>query len=74
MPVTPRWYRLSVDVDQGGQPVGASWEHHVGDERVRLVVLSADELGPFDSPAEVLARVVADVAAQAGLQPPLFPS
>lgn len=48
-----RWFRLCVDVDDLGHPIGSSLEVHAGDDVLRVTALEAP--GPFDTPADVLA-------------------
>jgi len=58
MGVSPeRWFRLCVDVDEQGHPIGASLEVHQGEACVAITV--EPQPGPFDTPHEVLDSVLA---------------
>ena len=68
------WYRLCVDLDHLGQPVGASVEVHDEDRKtlVEMLVLP-DLVGPFDDPLLVFGRVVDEVCSRYGFTVQLFP-
>lgn len=64
---TPRpYHRISIDLDWTGGPVGASVETWVDGERTEIVVDFTP--GPFDTPADVLIRLVTIVDRQHGRQ------
>lgn len=50
------WTRLCVDLDGAGNPCGASWELHDADGGVTSFGTAL--FGPFDTPAEVLQRLL----------------
>lgn len=64
------WYRLCVDVDHQGHPIGASYERHLADDIERVGVMV--DPGPFDTIAEVLEDVIAAVVSREGQQLALF--
>jgi hypothetical protein len=53
------WYRLCVDVDDQGHPVGTSAEKHVG-ERIESLT-TGPVPGPFDDPAYALHQLFVEV-------------
>lgn len=64
---TPRhWYRLSIDLDPAGNPVGASYESHVEETTTGIHVLPMPE--PFDSPYDALTQVLQAVHERHGIQ------
>lgn len=59
------WFRLSIDVDASGNPVGASYEVHLAETTTAVHVL--ENPGPFDTCAETLERLLADVTERYGI-------
>lgn len=66
----PRWFRLCVDVDESGHPIGSSFEVHEGHAMLQVTVEPPP--GPFDTLHEVVERVEAQVVRWRRLT--LFPS
>lgn len=44
------WTRLCVDIDPAGNPMGTSWEKHVGETTLEFG--TGPDPGPFDEPIE----------------------
>lgn len=59
-PVHPNgvWTRVGIDLDQGGNPVQATWDRYVGWSRIGFGTCDI-EFGPFDPAPEVFAKAVA---------------
>jgi hypothetical protein len=64
------WYRLCIDVNAEGDPVGISYEVKVAEHRVACHVL------PIPLPSrdvhQVLEDLIADLKGRYGVHPPLF--
>lgn len=60
------WFRVCVDLDAQGNPVGTSYEHHVDQETVSFG--TGPLPGPFDSPAEAFDAVLLAVIQERGVQ------
>lgn len=58
------WTRLCVDLDRQGHPVGASLERHHDDETTYVTCATP---GPFQTPEEAFASLLAIVPVQAVL-------
>lgn len=54
-----RWYRLCVDVDQAGNPIGISAELHLDDEPI--AELRVGQPGPFTDRAEAVEELWSQV-------------
>lgn len=64
------WFRVSVDFDTAGNPVGRSYEAH--DDNGELVALCHSGTAPFDDAFECFGATLAEVRNQFGLQVTLF--
>lgn len=60
------WYRICVDIDSTGGPIGASYELHSNDLVRGVHVLPSP--GPFDTVEEAFKLAVADAADRYGFQ------
>jgi hypothetical protein len=64
-----RFYRLCIDIDPFGQPLGASYEvHQDSDVSTYATVL----VGPFDSRVDALQEIERCLADRFGVQLSLF--
>lgn len=59
------WYRIGIDVDAGGNPIGASYEVHLDDVTTKIHVLTPP--APFDTVEETFDRCWADLVGRYGL-------
>lgn len=57
------WYRLCVDVDESGQPLGLSYERHLGEKKLLTVKVLLDT-GPFDTSEDAFAALLAQIPRQ----------
>jgi hypothetical protein len=55
-----RWFRLCIDVDESGHPIGSSFEVHEGQAMLQVTVEPLP--GPFDTTHEVMERLEASAA------------
>lgn len=70
---TKHTFRICVDTDSAGQPIGASYEvRNLQGECTRIHHLP--DPGPFDTVAETYRRIDADICARYGFTRSLFPA
>jgi len=66
----PNKIRLHLDIDEAGHVYAASYDVHHGSEIVAIHVMP--EAAPFDTPAAVLAEVLADIVDRYGVRLRIF--
>lgn len=64
------WYRLSIDLDPAGNPIGASYEVRVAERIQSIHVLRTP--APFASIRDTLEEVLEDLEGRFGIQLPLW--
>jgi len=68
--MNPYWYRLTLDVDPEGNPIGLSYEVRMAERIVSIHVLPAP--AAQEDVHDVLEVLIADMHGRYGVQPPLF--
>jgi len=68
--MTPHWFRLSLDLDSTGNPIGISYEVRQSERIVAIHVLPVPD--PFTTVEDELHVLVSDVEDRYGIQLPLL--
>lgn len=61
------WYRLCIDLDKAGNPIGSSYEVITAGQPAAFHVLESP--GPFDTPRQLLTRLLVDLEDRYGTHP-----